>query len=200
MQRTLAILAGLLLLCVGAAYVYFTPEPIAEVPPSPVLNTEVKEMIRFMNPAITEEIANKYLEELQKLNEEYGYKPGGTPKGDIETMQAYGAAVEVLQQKYNISPVQASETPLETAGAMKTPTLAPATTDTKYVPPSDVAGAGTSTSSPPLQQTQNATVKGPAAANPNSSASHGGTASTPPLIQQDSIPPAPTVPAGMFIE
>ncbi len=185
----LTVIAGVCVLIIGLGvglYAVFSPAP-KEVVTAPTFDREVKDMIRFVNPAITEEIANKYLAELQKLNESYGYKPGGTPKGDIETMQAYGREIETLQKKYNINP---SPETASTSG-MKSPSLAPKAADTTYMPPSKMPETVASSN---VQSKTTPAPSGPPAADPDSSASLGGPASSPPLIKQDNIPPAPPVP------
>ncbi len=167
---------------------------------APRLDTEVKEMIQFMNPAITEEIAQKYLEELEKLNVRYGYVAGGSPKGDIETMRSYGAEVDELQKKYSILPAEQTVPTNGQTSGQATPALAPKTTDVTYKPPSGPSEVGVATASPKLQQQQTAAASGPPAASPFGAPSSGGTSTPPQLIIQDNIPPPPPLPPMMQSE
>lgn len=171
---------------------YYRTDEVVEEAPS--LDTEMKEMIIFMNPAITEEIANKYLEELRKLNEKYGYVKGGNPKGDAQTMRIYGERVDALQKKYNIIP-NGEGAGVQGTGQTK-PSLAPKGADPTYVPPAGPPESGAATSSPKLQP-QSGKIIGPPAASPTGSASQGGEPESPPLIIQDDIPPPPPLPPMM---
>ncbi len=161
------------------------------------MEAEVKRVLMFMHPHITEEVADEYLDELKTLNKQYGYTSGGEPKGDIETMRAYAGAVEVIQKKYNMMPQ--ADTQAAPASGYPQPHLAPQQTDTMYMPPSQIGSQSTTTQSPALQTAGSQKPLGPTA-NPNSGAAKGGPASTPPLIQQDNLPPAPPVPPQMSSE
>ena len=169
---------------------------VSDLPqPASNLDKETEQMVRFMNPAITEAAAKKYLAELKKLNVRYGYTPGGSPKGDMETMQAYAKEVAVLQESLSITPQNGREG----IGSAGTPKLAPAVVDIHYIPPAGPSDSGVSTSSPALQQVNTPVATGPAAANPNSAAAKGGAVFNPPLIEQE-VPPAPPLPPQMSSE
>ncbi len=199
MKRTVLIISiAILSVALGyyamSAFPYTTP---SSVPQEETVNLEKEtvHMVRFMNPAITEEVAKKYLAELKKLNVRYGYTHGGSPKGDMGTMQAYAQEVAVLQETFSILPKNSEQG----VGSVGKPALAPAQVDVRYVPPAGPSDAGVSTSSPALQRGNTSIVTGPAAANPTGIAAQGGAASSPPLIEQD-IPPAPPLPPQMSSE
>lgn len=193
------VLVGVVMIAMGyGAYTWFVSQQSDASRVNleqPSLEKETKEMILFMHPYATEESAEAYLKDINRLNQQYGYKPGGTPKGDIETMRSYAAAVEELQIKHKIVSQDVVTTEPRT-NTQSTPSLAPKGVNTGYIPPAGPVGTGgTPAATPPL--IRNGNVPSAPAAPIMPTPETGFTASAPPLVEQVSIPPAPPLPPHM---